>query len=136
MAPQLFSTGELRGAIESLKISSKSLNDAVENQPESLELYKALRDSCIQRFEFCVELSWKTAVKALGLEIKSPTVAIRDMARSDLISDTTLWFDLLNARNRTSHTYDEDIAQEVFLITQNAIQHFEELLIKIEQVLK
>lgn len=136
MAPQLFSTGELRGAIESLKISSKLLNDAVENQPESLELYKALRDSCIQRFEFCVELSWKTAVKALGLEIKSPTVAIRDMARSDLISDTTLWFDLLNARNRTSHTYDEDIAQEVFLITQNAIQHFEELLIKIEQVLK
>ena len=71
-------------------------------------MHKALRDACIQRFEFCVELSWKTSVRAFGLEIKSPNTAIRDMARNTLIDNTQIWFDFLVARNKTSHTYDEE----------------------------
>ena len=118
---------ELKNAIESLKIASKLLQDAAKNDSQNIDLHKALRDACIQRFEFCVELSWKTAVKALGLEIKSPNVAIRDMARNNLIDNTDLWFDLLVARNKTSHTYDEDVAVEVYAMTQKSIIHFENL---------
>ena len=127
---------ELKNAIESLKISSALLIDTNKSQPQNIELHKALRDSCIQRFEFCVELSWKTAVKALGLEQKSPTIAIREMARNNLIDDTQIWFDLLVARNKTSHTYDEDIAQEVYSITQQSIPYFEALYTKITGILK
>ncbi len=127
---------ELKNAIDSLKIASKLLQDATKIEPQNIDLHKALRDACIQRFEFCVELSWKTAVKALGLEIKSPNIAIRDMARNNLIDNTDLWFDLLVARNKTSHTYDEDVAVEVYTMTQKSIVHFESLCKKIEGLLK
>lgn len=127
---------ELKNAIESLKIASKLLQDSTKDDSLNIDLHKALRDACIQRFEFCVELSWKTAVKALGLEIKSPNIAIRDMARNNLIDDTDMWFDLLVARNKTSHTYDEDIAVEVYTMTQKSIVHFENLCKKIEGLLK
>ncbi|NCN40843.1 nucleotidyltransferase [bacterium] len=130
------STQELKDAITSLKVASQLLSDSVKNSPQNIELHKALRDACIQRFEFCVELSWKTAVKVLGLEIKSPNPAIRDMARNNLIDDTQIWFDLLVARNKTSHTYDEDIAKEVFEIAKQSIPHFEHLSGKIEDLLK
>jgi nucleotidyltransferase substrate binding protein (TIGR01987 family) len=82
-----------------------------------------------------VELSWKTAVKALGLELKSPNTAIRDMARNNLIDETDTWFELLTARNKTSHTYDEDVAKEVYAITQKSIPYFEDLCQKIEDIL-
>jgi len=127
---------ELKKAIESLKVSTKLLEDAVQNQNSNIELQKALRDACIQRFEFCVELSWKTAVKALGIEIKSPNIAIRDMARNNIIDNPDFWFELLIAGNKTSHTYDEDIAQEVFKITQISIPYFEDVCKKIEGLLK
>lgn len=130
------STQELKNAIESLKISSKLLAESVAEQADNIELHKALRDACIQRFEFCVELSWKTAVKALGLEIKSPNGAIRDMARNNLIDETQTWFDLLVARSKTSHTYDEDVAKEVYDIAKNSIPHFENLCQRIEGILK
>jgi nucleotidyltransferase substrate binding protein (TIGR01987 family) len=127
---------ELKNAINSLKVASQLLQDANKNEPQNIDLHKALRDACIQRFEFCVELSWKTAIKALGLEIKSPNIAIRDMARNNLIDNTDLWFDLLVARNKTSHTYDEDVAVEVYTMTQKSIVHFENLYEKIESLLK
>jgi nucleotidyltransferase substrate binding protein (TIGR01987 family) len=130
------STQELKNAVNSLKISSELLSEAIKNEPQNTELHKALRDACIQRFEFCVELSWKTAVKALGLEIKSPNSAIRDMARNNLIDDTQVWFDLLVARNKTSHTYNDNVAKEVYEIAEKSICHFENLRQKIESLLK
>ena len=99
---------EYEKAIEALKIAIQLLKESYNNTPTHIEMHKALRDACIQRFEFCVELSWKTSVRALGLEIKSPNTAIRDMARNNLIDNTQIWFDFLVARNKTSHTYDEE----------------------------
>lgn len=79
---------ELIKATESLKISRHLLKTSLEKDSNNVELHKALRDSCIQRFEFCVELAWKTAVKALGLQIKAPNPAIRDMAQTHQYLDT------------------------------------------------
>ncbi|PIU01132.1 MAG: nucleotidyltransferase [Bdellovibrionales bacterium CG10_big_fil_rev_8_21_14_0_10_45_34] len=130
------STLELRNAVDSLKTAKRLLSDAIKAEPQNIELHKALRDACIQRFEFCVELSWKTSVKALGLEIKSPNTAIRDMARNNLIEDTQVWFDLLVARNKTSHTYDDTIARDVYNIAEKSLPLFESLCTKIESLIK
>ncbi|TVQ79673.1 MAG: hypothetical protein EA369_04290 [Bradymonadales bacterium] len=75
--------------------------------------YRINRDACIQRFEFCVALAWKTSVRVLGLNATAPKVAIREMARAGLISDIQKWFEFIDARNRSSHTYDEGVAIEV-----------------------
>jgi nucleotidyltransferase substrate binding protein (TIGR01987 family) len=76
--------------------------------------YKLLRDATIQRFEFCVELAWKVSVKGLGLAASSPKPALRELLKSGIISDINLWFDFIEARNKSSHAYDENIAAEVF----------------------
>jgi len=96
-------------------------------------MHKALRDSCIQRFEFCVELSWKVSIKILGLLTKSPNVAIRDMAQNNLIDNPDKWFDFLTARNKTSHTYNEDIAQQVYNETLKLTPELDQLLFRLEK---
>jgi nucleotidyltransferase substrate binding protein (TIGR01987 family) len=78
-----------------------------------------VRDATIQRFEFCVELAWKTARRALGTASTAPRVVIREMADQKLIADPEPWFDFLDGRNLSSHTYREDIAEKVYGIAQH-----------------
>lgn len=96
---------------------------AVNRLSESVLLYKkqtdlkmqqAMRDSVIQRFGFTFELAWKTAIKLLGIVETAPKPALREMARSGLIADFQMWFNFLEARNKSSHTYNEDVALAVF----------------------
>jgi nucleotidyltransferase substrate binding protein (TIGR01987 family) len=101
---------------------------ALESLKEALDLYyaaehdeklrKALRDSCIQRFEYSIELSWKLSMKLLGSNVKAAKPAIREMARNDLISSPALWFSFIDARNSSSHSYDENVARNVFSVIE------------------
>lgn len=132
----IISVDELSKAIDSLQISINLLNTSLNEQSNHLELHKALRDSCIQRFEFCVELSWKVSIKILGLAIKAPNTAIRDMAQNNLIDNPDSWFDYLVARNKTSHTYAEDIARQVYQTTLSALPDFIKLLNNLKDRIK
>lgn len=119
---------ELQKAAESLQIAQNLLQQSIAHDPSNIELHKALRDSCIQRFEFCVELSWKISIKMLGLDTKAPNPAIREMAQNHLIDDTQIWFDFLLARNKTSHSYDEDVAKQVYAEVHRLIPEMQKLL--------
>lgn len=123
---------ELKKAADSLQIAQNLLQESLQKEPSNVELHKALRDSCIQRFEFCVELSWKISIKILGLGTKAPNPAIREMAQNKLIEDTQIWFEFLLARNKTSHTYDEDVAKEVYKETERLIPEIKKLISKLE----
>ena len=75
------------------------------------------RDGAIQRFEYTFELSWKTAKRALaqhGIEAQNPRDVIRELGSQSWISSVEEWFGYLDARNKTSHIYEEDCAIEVF----------------------
>lgn len=82
-------------------------------QPEN----EFIRDAAIQRFEFCFELGWK-AVQAVarleGQECASPRAAVSTGWRNGWIDNEAAWLDMLDDRNKTSHTYREAVAQEVF----------------------
>lgn len=78
------------------------------------KIYKLYRDASIKRFEFCIELAWKVSVKSLGTTSSSPKPALREMLKSGLITDINQWFDFLDQRNKSSHSYDEQVAKEVF----------------------
>lgn len=125
---------ELSKVTASLKIATELLETATREEPQNIELHKALRDACIQRFEFCIELSWKTSIKVLGLETKAPNPAIRDMAQNKLIDDTQIWFEFLLARNKTSHTYDEDVAKEVYAEVQRLIPELDSLMMRLQKI--
>ena len=103
-----------KSEFEKALVALEEAHDECLNQIVDSKAYKLIRDATIQRFEFCVEIAWKVAVKTLGVNVTSPRPALREMLRSGLISNIDLWFDFLEARNKSSHTYDEAIAAEVF----------------------
>lgn len=73
-----------------------------------------IRDSVIQRFEFCIELAWKTSRKIMGTSATAPKQVIREMAQNKLINDVEIWLRAIDERNLSSHTYNEDLAEKVY----------------------
>jgi nucleotidyltransferase substrate binding protein (TIGR01987 family) len=82
-------------------------------QPEN----SFIRDSVIQRFEFCWELSWKVLkfrLATLGVEVLAPRDVFREALAKGLILDGNAWSEAQRMRNLTSHTYDETLAATVY----------------------
>jgi nucleotidyltransferase substrate binding protein (TIGR01987 family) len=89
------------------------------------------RAGAIQAFEFCFELAWKTLKRILmqkGVEVRSPRDAFREAAANQLIGDPKLWFQFLEKRNLTVHTYEEKVALEITAIFSTFSQEVESLL--------
>jgi nucleotidyltransferase substrate binding protein (TIGR01987 family) len=76
-----------------------------------------VRDACIQRFEFTFEAAWKAIqARALldGVECVSPRDCLRAAFRLRLVDDDARWMRMVDDRNRTTHTYNETVAQSIY----------------------
>ena len=77
-----------------------------------------VRDACIQRFEFTFETAWKSIqadATAEGAECTSPRDCFRAAFRMNVLDlHETKWLKMVEDRNRTSHTYDEETAEEIY----------------------
>ena len=74
-------------------------------------------DACIQRFEFTVELFWKLLKRIIESRGGTPTYpkdVLREAFKGQLIQDESVWLRMLQDRNLTSHTYNQDLADEIF----------------------
>lgn len=120
------SVNEFQNALEALK---KALHFA--SLESDVDRYQLARDASIQRFEFCVELAWKVASKKMGSSSVTAKPVMREMAAQGLIADINLWFEFVDARNKSSHTYKEEIAAEVFAVAQRFVKDGEELCRKL-----
>lgn len=67
---------------------------------------------------------FKRVAKIEGRDANSPRQAIRVAYEIGIIEDIDSWFEMLEDRNRTSHTYSEKIAELVY----NSAQRFPVLL--------
>ena len=70
----------------------------------------------------------KLAAKAVGHDCKSPKGCLKLAYRMGWIKDEERWLELLEARNLTSHTYDQEIAMEVYETVKENFQVFGSLL--------
>lgn len=86
-----------------------------------------VRDASIQRFEFCIELAWKVSKKQMGTLTSSPKQVIREMAQAGLISEVKIWLLAVDKRNLSVHTYNEELANEVFKFISDFFPHLKEL---------
>jgi nucleotidyltransferase substrate binding protein (TIGR01987 family) len=69
-----------------------------------------------------------------NLEATSPRKAIKESFKEGLIEDGEIWLKMLQDRNKTSHTYNEESAIEIFNNIKNEyIYSFEKFIKNIEK---
>lgn len=93
------------------------LREAIEETGER-SLSQLEKEGIIQRFEYTIELAWKTMKDYLEsqnvvLEQVTPRSVVKEAFAAKLIADGQTWMDALDARNKMSHTYDFKKFEEV-----------------------
>ena len=99
--------------------------EALESEPDN----DFIQDSLIQRYEYTLELAWKTMKDYLEnegfMDVTSPKKAVRKAFQERIIQDGSAWIAALDDRNKTSHAYDEQMAKDVIQsITEQHIPIF------------
>lgn len=94
----------------------QTLEEAVELS-EKRELTKLEAQGLIQGFEFTHELAWNVLKDYLEYQGIVDLIGSRDATRAafanKLIEDGEAWMDMIKARNRSSHTYNPETAEEI-----------------------
>ena len=103
-------------------------------EPAKNDVYRA---GCIQYFEFCFELAWKT-IKRVGEdqgleECNSPKKCLRLAFSNRWISDEEVWLEMLLARNRMAHTYNASRAMKIYDQLNDFLQPMKDLLAALNQ---
>jgi nucleotidyltransferase substrate binding protein (TIGR01987 family) len=84
---------------------------------EKRELTDLEKQGLIQGFEFTHELAWKVLKDFLENQGISNLIGSKDAVRSafknGLIENGDVWMTMILDRNRTSHTYDLEISEEI-----------------------
>lgn len=77
----------------------------------------------IKAFEYTFELAWTTLKDFLEYRGQTGIYGSRDSIRKafqvDLIENGERWMDMLISRNRTSHTYNRETAEEICRAIKN-----------------
>lgn len=107
-------------------IDISSLNRAIATLNEALAARarapgdKFIRDACIQRFEYTYELAHKMLRRFLEAsepggvrELSFPNLIRLGYERGVLLQSWDIWSQMRDARNATSHGYDEAKANKV-----------------------
>lgn len=93
----------------------KEAIDADENNP-------LIIDATIQRFEFVIELYWKTLKRLLaqqGILTNTPKDTLQKAYTAKWIENETAWLEMLRDRNETSHIYNQNKAKEIYQHIKN-----------------
>jgi nucleotidyltransferase substrate binding protein (TIGR01987 family) len=99
-------------------MSQRKLTDSIANLNRALDSFEEavntdrtsplVAEGTIQRFEFTVELFWKTLKRALEYEgkiTKTPRETLKETYAVGWVSEETIWLEMLDSRNDTSHLY-------------------------------
>lgn len=103
---------KLSSLIKDLEKANQALKETIALKPTRVH-----KDATIQRFEFTFELCWKTLqtyIRDQGFDCKSPKNCFREAAKIDLIENPEGWFEYLEKRNLIAHTYNEQLADQVY----------------------
>lgn len=129
--------------IDHFEKALKTLNTVLVRFEEVTPDYKDylfIRDSLIQRFEYCTDMFWKVLREFLiekhGADVlASPKAVLKEAFDADLI-DEKQYLQLLtsvNDRNLTSHAYQEDVALQIIEYVADSYQLMKIVIKKINQ---
>ncbi|MHB1460911.1 MAG: nucleotidyltransferase substrate binding protein [Armatimonadota bacterium] len=125
----------LESALNSLRGVVELTTDTDRMSTFDVVTRNGLRSGVIQNFEFTYELAWKFIKRWLEHNLGASYVdgvsrreLFRLAAENRLIDDVDRWMDYHQDRNLTSHTYNEDIAQQVYESAVQFVTDTEQLL--------
>ena len=129
----------LRKAVDSLERAIKVANTMIHGEVDT-DQEEVIRAGVIQNFEFTYELCWKFMKRwleeiAAGEAVDGLTMKelFRMAAERHLIKDVESWFDYQKKRNKTAHTYDANIAEDVFNTAVCFVTDAKDLLKSLEE---
>jgi nucleotidyltransferase substrate binding protein (TIGR01987 family) len=98
------------------------------------ELTDLEKQGLIQRFEFTHELAWQVLKDYFEYQGNTNITGSRDATREafekGLISDGEGWMEMIKSRNQSSHTYNEEIAEEII---ESVLNRYYELFVAFKE---
>ena len=93
----------------------------------------------IKSFEYTYELAWNTMkdyLQYIGIvDVAGSRGAIKEAFKINLIEDGQNWIDMIESRNLTAHSYNEETAQEIKNVVVDVyFDLFQQLDIKLESL--
>ena len=135
--------------ISALKKAAEAFDNAlafarkVEKKPADVQEFyemESARAAVIQHFEFTYELCWKMMKRYIEIDSGSEEADVltrkdlfRLSAEKKLIAGFDQWVEFHKARNRTSHIYNETVADEVYETAKIFAAPLHEFITAIEQ---
>lgn len=108
-------------AISKFSNAARRLAEAIAEPPSPIQ-----PDAVLQRFEFTFELGWKALRIYLeeqeGIDVSSPKGTLKAAFRQGLIEagSETEFLKMLEDRNTSTHAYDEQEANEIYVRVRDA----------------
>lgn len=119
------------------KLTYSDYQDSLKRFSSALKLQKSelVRDASIKRFEMTIELSWKLMkdfLKDNGKTCNSPKGCLSEAFSFGLIKDDPKWFEMMEDRNLSVHTYSEKFAEGLY----SRLKVYLKLFVELEKSMK
>jgi nucleotidyltransferase substrate binding protein (TIGR01987 family) len=103
---------------QSVDFIRKNVGDDFDDDGIANVLSEMIQEGLIQRFEYTHELAWNV-MKDYAAYQGNPNItgsrdAVREAFKMQLIKEGETWMDMIESRNKTSHTYNEETSNEIF----------------------
>ena len=124
----------LRGAIESCEGALRWANNAEFMESLPVDARNVFRSGVIQ----CFEVAYDECRKAIQKWLRESDIPLRgnlfrDAGYVGLIDDVEKWMEFRVARNRTSHFYSVEFAEQTFGLISEFLPHATDLLRGLEE---
>lgn len=128
---------KLSEAVEYIKNDMGEKEIEIKNEAVEEVLMSIIKEGLIQRFEYTYEMAWNVmkdyALYQGNSEIGGSRDAIMYAFSSNLITNGDMWMGMIKSRIKTSHTYNEETVQEIYL---KIINEYHSAFIKFQEVME
>ena len=108
----------LKKLTESVAYIKQNIIEDEKNESSAVVLTELIKEGLIQRFEYTHELAWNVMKDYAEYQGNTNAGGSRDASREafqlKLITNGQVWMDMISSRNKTSHTYNESTANEIY----------------------
>jgi len=120
----------------------ENFQNALEELTEAVDLYrerplsKLEKQGLVKAFEFTHELAWNVMKDYFEYQGKISIMGSRDATREafnrGMITDGENWMEMIKSRNKSSHTYNQETADE---LVEDTVNIFHGLFLQLENKL-